>query len=278
VNGKDWQRGLMADVMATTLANVKPARVLVRSVGDSIRGVLSERYRRLNSAVLAESGRAAIQAVGAVPVRATIDDLKWSIEAVNPNPVVLELGPHGQEMVALGVRFGNSDFGAGAEHVSAFMLRLRCLNGLIAESILRTIHLGGRINPDVLLSERTYRLDTQTQASAINDVIRGICSKSGIEDRIAKLRASAEEIIDPAVAVGGLVKAKRITKGEGDNVMAVIARNNPDEVPVGPATRYKLAQAFAFLGHADGVNADRGTEYEALAGLMTFNAEKFVLN
>ena len=69
-------------------------------------------------------------------------------------PTVYE--PVTGEVIAFGVEWGNSDFGAALHSVRAFILRLICLNGATMANDLAQVHLGRGISDDVELSaERT---------------------------------------------------------------------------------------------------------------------------
>ena len=71
VNGAPWQRGLAARILNDSFYNggAGRARHLVRSVGGQVRGVLSDKYRRLDSRPLLEAFAYYLrQALGAVPI------------------------------------------------------------------------------------------------------------------------------------------------------------------------------------------------------------------
>lgn len=269
LTGEGWQRDIGADLLATTLANTKRReRLLMRSIGGQVRGVLSDSYRRISSPALAEAGASALQAVGAVPYQARATDLKWEISAILPTAIELPTRHHGVEIIGAGVRFGNSDFGDGAQFLSLFLLRMWCSNGAIGESLLRQVHLGRQLPDDIALSDRTYRLDTQAQASLLGDLIRGGLGEEKLRDRLQKVQANASETVAPEEVLGGLVRAKKLTKAEAEAAMQTVAKSDPAQVPVGPATRYKLGQALSWISKAEGIRAERTAELEALAGSL----------
>lgn len=269
LTGEGWQRDIGADLLATTLANTKTReRLLMRSVGGQVRGVLSDSYRRISSPALAEAGASALASIGAVPYQARANDLKWEVSAILPNAIELPTRHHGVEIIGAGVRFGNSDFGDGAQFLALFLLRLWCSNGAIGESLLRQVHLGRQLPDDIALSEKTYRLDTAAQASLLGDLIRGGLGEEKLRDRLQKVQANAAETVEPEAVLGGLVRAKKLTKAEAEAAMATVARSDPAQVPTGPATRYKLGQALSWISKAGEVRAERTLELEALAGSL----------
>lgn len=272
INGKAWQRAMVADVMSTTLNHTEERdRILVRSVGDQVRGILSDKYRRLNSPVIADTAAKAFAKVGAVATNAIIEDLKWNLTALLPHIIPVTLPNHGEQFISAGVRIGNSDFGAGSLELRFLWKRLSCLNGATLESVMREIHLGAKLPDDLTFSEETYRLDTEMTASALGDLVTQLLTVDGIRTRLEPIQIAAAEVIEPTKAIEKLVRASRITKGEAETVTGLLVESDPSKVPEGPATRFKLAQAISWLSHgADGI--DRKSELEALAGLLTNSA------
>lgn len=182
-----------------------------------------------------------------------------------PKPIHVELKHHGAEVVAACVHLRSSDFGAGPLELSFELLRVICENGLIGRSALRQVHLGGKLPDELGISSETYRLDSETQASAIRDITGKLLTEDYVHDQVAHMRQAAVELIDPQRAVAGLVRAKQITRSQGEDVERVILRGDEAEIPSGPSTRWKLAQAVSWIAKEHG---DRRYELERLAGTM----------
>jgi len=72
----------------------------------------------------------------------------------------------------VGLAQTNSDFGCGSYSISAFCLRLVCVNGLITESAMKEIHLGGKLPDAIEFSAETYAKDTDALVSATRDIVR----------------------------------------------------------------------------------------------------------
>jgi len=273
LTGQRWQREMVADVMAITLAHTdQRSRLLLRSVGGQVRGVLSDQYRRLHSPILANAYAEVCNSAGAVPYRASCDDIRWQVSALLPQPLTIELPNHGQDVVAACLHIRSSDFGAGPLELSFELLRVVCVNGLIGKSALRQVHLGGRLPDDLGLSDQTYRLDSETQASAIQDIGRKLLSTEHIRQELLAVHRAAEKAIDPQNEVQGLVRAKRITKTEAKALEQVMIRNEPAQIPSGPATTYKMAHALSWVSKS--VAAGRRFELEDLAGSLVLVSEQ----
>ena len=269
--GQPWQRIAMADLLAASLTNTtKRERVLLRSVAGQVRAVMSDSYRRLDSPAILRAFGDAASGVGAVPVAASVSDLRWSVDWMIPRPLGLDLGPHGQEWVAAGMTIANSDFGAAALSIRFRILRLVCLNGAVAASAMREVHLGGRLPDDIAMSEETYRLDTRATASAVGDLVRGLLSTEGVRRRFVEAQAAASTTEAPEV-IEGMVKARRLSANEAKSLGETFARSDIAQIPAGPLTRWKLAQGISWLAHS--AQGERASELEALAGSLVFAAK-----
>ena len=134
------------------------ARVLVRSVGDQARAVLSDRYRRLDSRPVLDSLIGAAKQSGAILVDGYSGEVKVCAKFILPRIVE----PVPGEFMVFGISWSNSDYGCGANALESFILRLMCLNGAIMAVEMRKIHLGARLQDGVQYSDETYRLDRKS--------------------------------------------------------------------------------------------------------------------
>lgn len=190
----DHLRHLGVEILRTHYHDTEAAggRYLVRSVGQQVRGFLSDRYRRLDNRPLLDAFAAACQDVGAVPTDGTVSDVRIQVKAMLPEIVE----PVPGEVMVLGVTWGNSDFGAAAYTMSMSVLRLICLNGATMEDVLRNVHLGRRLDHDISYSNRTYALDTAATVSATKDTVRALFSAERRERLVAGIRAAHEQQVE----------------------------------------------------------------------------------
>ena len=93
-------------------------------------------------------------------------------------------------MIAFGLNYETSDFGDGALTVGLFMLRMICTNLASAEDMLRQVHLGKRLAENLEFSEKTYRLDTQTMASAVGDIVGNVLAPATTERYCEAIKAA----------------------------------------------------------------------------------------
>lgn len=257
--GELWQRKLIAGVLNEHYHQGNPnGRYLVRNVKGEVRGFLSDKYRRLDSRPLVEAFAEECGKVGAVPVDGIWSDTRVSLRALLPS--VFE--PVSGEVIALGVEWGNSDFGAAMHAVRAFILRVWCLNGATMENALAQVHLGRGISDDIELSAQTYRLDTKASISALRDVVGNVLAPQKVAALCAGIQQAHENKVDWKNVKAGL--AKSLLKGE--MAAAEAAFNSPDVVnlPAGN-TMWRVSNALSWIAGST-EDADRKLELQRLAG------------
>lgn len=232
-------------------------RVLTRTVQGKVHGIMSDSFRRIDCRPLVEAFANAAARIGAVPVDGVVTDTRLAIKAVFPEPFLVG----GRDAVALGVVLRNSDFGAGAFSISAYVMRLLCLNGMIGEKLFQQRHLGGRLEEADFFSERTHRLDAATMTSSTVDYVTGLLGADGRQRTVELLERAATERLDPEAELGKL----RLSKAESGLVRSALQSVDEAEMPLGPPSPYRMANA---IGWAAGqvTDADRKLDLERLAG------------
>jgi hypothetical protein len=252
-----WARDLLARNL-NDLYHHMDARFLLRSVRGEVRGFLSDRYRRLDSRPIVEAYATACDRIGAVPIEGYVTDTKMAIKALLPR--ISEPVPN--EVLAYGVVLENSDFGNGALSLRMFILRLWCTNYAIGEETLRQVHLGTRLENDVVFSDRTYRLDTATQASKVRDLVRRNLSTDAIARFDDAVRKANDDQVDPR-KVGERLR-KVLSKEEIGRVVETF--NSPDVQNLPPGnTTWRLSNAISWVA-GKLPDAERKLELMRLAG------------
>lgn len=257
-SGKDWTHALATHAMNEHSAHTV-ARYLVRSAGGSVRGVLSDSYRRLDSRPLLETFLVESEAAGMVVAAGISTDVRTTVKVVHPELVELPGGDVG----IVGLNWANSDYGAGKYSVDAFVMRLLCLNGLVGENALASIHLGRRISDNAVVSQETIDLDTRTLQSATRDVIRGLRANGTLRDGLLdSIRQAAEAKIsgDP---IRGRVQTG-LSSAEAKRARELF--KGPEVVLLPPEpTRWRLSNVISWMANEQ-ESGDRRIELERLAG------------
>jgi hypothetical protein len=238
----EWGKNLIAHNLNEIYSHMNGNRYLLRSVNGQVRGFLSDQFRRLDSRPLLEAFVGAIQRYGARPVDGFALQTKMNVRAILP--MVFE--PFPGEMMAFGAQLSDSDFGDGKLSVSGFVLRMYCTNLATTEDVLSQVHLGRKLSDVVEFSKRTLELDTETMASAINDVAGHVLSSGAVNRYLDMVRKANDEKIEPN-AIHSWVK-KNLSKSESES--AVKKFNSPDVEMLPPGqTKWRWSNALSWLAN-----------------------------
>jgi hypothetical protein len=240
-----WGRELVAANL-NELYKHEDARHLLRTYNGTVRGFLSDRFRRMDSRPLLEAFAGACKKVGAVPVNGYATDTKVALKAMIPH--IFE--PVKNEVMAFGLVWENSDYGNGAMSIRAFLLRLWCTNYAITDTAIRQVHLGRRLDDALAWSDRTHKLDTEALASAIDDIVVDALS----EDRTTQycnaiIRASLEKV--EGKDIGDFLKRNGVLKGEAEEIIKGFNTPDVERLPPGN-TKWRMSNAISlFAGGLD---------------------------
>ncbi len=264
--GEEWQVLLAAQILNEHSGWTQRSRVLVRTVGKQVRGVLSDSYRRLNSVEILTAFVEEAANQGAVISDAYMNDTKVWAETILPQPIVVPTKNNGDVVIFAGARFSTSDYGDGAVDMRAFLLNGACLNGMVRESVMRQMHLG-RSSPDSLaLSQQTYELDTQTTVSAVRDLTRGLFLPENIKEKAYEIQGASEIEVDLEKEVKKLTSNGSLLKAEGQEVEKLLMKNDPNDGVQGGSTLWKLTQAIT--AHARTLTPERSRELHEISGAL----------
>jgi hypothetical protein len=236
-----WGTELLAHNLNMIFRNrFSKQRHLLRSLGQEVRGFLSNKYRRLDSRPIVEAFATAVQKKGAMPYNGYVTDTKIAIQAIMPE--VYE--PIPGELVAYGISLENSDFGNGALSLRAYLLRIWCSNLAITEEEMRQIHLGKRLDESMLYSNRTYELDAKATVSALRDVIESTFDSDSLKRRMDSIREANEQALEPQQAKETL--RRLLQKGELDAAAQAFESQDTYNLPAGN-TKWRLSNAISWI-------------------------------
>jgi hypothetical protein len=254
-----WGAELAAHTLNEIMRRQTKSRFLVRTVMDQVRGVLSDRFRRLDTAPIVEAFAQKTQQYGAVPIQAYALDTRFYIRSVLPG--VFE--PSDGEFILQGIELFNSDYGDGAFGLKVFFLRVLCVNGMIGDDMLRKIHLGGRLDESIEFSGETYLQDTKTIISATRDVVDHALAPDHVHARLDAVSVARNKVIDAPSLLESLRKASKMTKEE---MKGITDKYNSAEVELMPPGNnlWRLSNAISLF--AQSADAYRARDLEVLAG------------
>lgn len=195
-----WRRELVAYVLNELYGNEKfigrrgePPKFLHRLVGNELRGFLTRSYnRQLASSFLLRAFLAACGEVGAAPVEATFTDIKVGLKCFLEQ--VFEPVPG--EYVAIGMSWGNSDFGMGRMSVSLTTMRISSGTTSVLKDEISRVHLGSIIEEsDIEMSEETAEKEAAAHASAIRDAVVGQLDPNPVQKLLDAIAAAHQRQI-----------------------------------------------------------------------------------
>lgn len=265
-SGEPWAVMLAVHMLNEHCNWTERSRVLVRTVGTQVRGILSDSYRRLNSVEILTAFVQEAAGQGAVISDAYMNDTKVWAETILPTPITIPTKNNGDVIIFAGARFSTSDYGDGAVDMRAFMLNGACLNGMVRESIMKQVHLGSKLPDNLALSQQTYELDTKTTVSAVRDLTKGLFSTDNIRQKAYEIQGASEIEVDFDHELKRLTRDGGLLKAEGKEVEKILMRNNPDDGVQGGATLWKLTQAIT--AHARECTPERSRELHELSGSL----------
>lgn len=249
LNELSWGKSLIAHIFNEHNSNNQPSKYLFREVNGQVRGVLSDRYKRLNSLLIFTSFLQACFSSGAKLYSGLHTDSKSFLEVVHPSLVEIETENNGVLHIAMGARIRNSDFGDGALDLKVFMLNAVCLNGMVGEKLLREVHIGERISGlNELLSVTTIQKETEAQAAIVSDVMSSIFSEEKRNREIQRIIGATKSLVDMEKTVQELPKLG-VLQSEMKSLTNKLMGNNPDDGVTGKNTIWKLVQGLTSVAN-----------------------------
>jgi len=287
-NIEPWGQELLLHNLRTIYSKTERERVLIRIVQTpadkeqgrpgEIRGFLSDRYRRLNSAPIIEAFAAAAKKFDCVPLvnhpkfRATYyTDIKIGFSMFLP--MVFEPVPG--EVIVIGIMVESSDYGAGALTVRLICQRITCTNLAIMRDELRKVHLGTRLSEDINFSRETYESDTKTMALAVADITNALINPERINRQIATIQAAASEKVDAQKLYQDLRRNGFLLKADAESVSRLYAEADVELMPPGN-TLWRASNALSLFANTleeDG-HTDRALDVRHAAGFVLDEFEK----
>ncbi len=250
------------------------------------RAFLSDRYRPLDNADLAEAVLPRLTNAGCKIESAELTDTRLYIQAVTPRlQAVIDRRGVGRQfeiddIVQAGVVISNSELGCGSLRVEPMIYRLRCLNGLIVQEGLRRHHVrrghGGEMEWDNVLevfSDETREADDKAFWLKVRDVVNSALSEIKFQEGVRKLNAATRDEIDanPVDVVEVVVNRFGLSDNEGESVFKHLCKG-------GDLSRYGLLNAVTRTAE-DVESYDRAVELERFGGqILELPGKEFLNN
>lgn len=163
-------------LMRAMTEHTNPDGMMIRSIGNMAKGILSPAYKRIDARELFAGYITACTNAGLVPVHSRNTDYRFTLTFIKPQVYV----PAANEAIIYGVNLTTGDYGNQRVILEMVAMRIWCTNLMIANDVLSRTHVGRRFNTEeefIELSERTLELDERTMASALNDGVNSALGK-----------------------------------------------------------------------------------------------------
>lgn len=247
--------------------NQKPANRMVRTLRGEGRAFLSDRYQRIENDRIAEVVLPALAEFPGIQVLSTeVTDSRLYLQAVVPSIEGEVVGKGGRkvgDLMRAGVVISNSEVGLGRVDVSELDYRLRCLNGMVGESLFRRTHVGRKVEDTDGLdwADDTRRADDEALMLKIRDMVKAALDGARFRARLDKMNGlAAVELADPVKAIELLPAILPVTEGEKNSILKSL-------IAGGDLSGWGLLNAVTHQAHA-AESYDRSVEFEQMGGKL----------
>lgn len=224
---------------------------LIRSVGNKAKGWLSTSYKRYDATPLFEAFIDGASSNGFVPIRAYNTEYRYFLGFVLPE--VFEIGE--REFVTYGVSMTTGDYGNAAMTIGLLVLRIQCTNLAIGSSILRKVHIGGRIDATdermlAMLSHETIDKDTKAMASMVKDITKASSEEIRVLER--QVKQAAITPVNMKAELEGIKKKFGKTLAEQ---VDTLYQQDIEDLPKGDS-KWRFSSCLSLLANGTGIDAD----------------------
>lgn len=253
--------------------HAEPSKRLVRVLDGRVRAFLSDRYRPLENADLAEAVLPVLMERRLQVLSCELTERRLYIKAVDPS--IQKDIPTGRRMgdgthtifdtLSPAIIISNSEVGAGALSVETAVWTRACTNmAIFAQKSMRKYHIGGKLGDmagiQELLSDRTKAKVDEALWAQVGDVVAGAFDQAKFEASCMDIASMSEQRIEGKVEAVVEVTAKHlgIREKEREGVLKHLIEG-------GDLSRYGLFNAVTRTAE-DLDDYDRATAFERMGG------------
>lgn len=272
----DRMRQEAPDLLATNVNrwfSQQPSNRMVRTLDGRVRAFLSDKYRPLENADLAEAVLPALLQLDLQIMSCEITERRLYIKAVDARiqrdiPTGKHMGDGGHtifDTVSPAIVISNSEVGMGALSVETAIWTRACTNmAIFAQRSMRKYHVGGKHELTdglvSLLSERTKRLSDAATWAQVTDVVKGAFDQARFDASITEIKGMEVQKIEGDVVKAVDLAARHFGTSEGEKSSIL-----KHLIAGGDLSRYGLFNAFTRTAEDLG-DYDRATDFERMGG------------
>lgn len=255
----------------------EPNKLMVRTLDQSVRGIMSSRFRPLDNYDLAEAAFPVLVKAGAEIVSCNLTETKLYIKALLPwldrelpMPEGLKMGVGHNFFVRKitgAITITNSDVGASRLLVSPGIFERQCTNlAVFKDDSFGKLHIGKDSGSDEgiseYLSDQTRAIEDAAFWAKVRDVVQATMDGRVMDAIVARLQASRGDVIsgNPEKVVEVFAKKQGLNETEKGGLLRHL-------VGSGEMTRYGLQWAVTRLAQ-DVESYDRASDLERLGGAV----------
>lgn len=258
--------GFHTAVQNALIAKKQESRML-RTLDGRIRGFLSSRYRRLDSADLLTTVLPILNDNGFSVVSCELTDRRMYLK-VTTDRIQGEVKKG--MVVQYGLVISSSDVGCGSVRVEPLMYECVCDNGMICQTAMRKYHVGKDQSSDsieALLSDETKEMDDEVFWRKTRDIVVGSMSEVNFQRELNLLKEANEVEIENM----NLEKVVNLTMKEvgvtGESKKNSILKYLASGADGRGLTKYGLSNAFTYAAHdVEDASYEEATDLERAGG------------
>lgn len=263
----DDSRQLALDTINSHIHSIAPKKLLVRSINDTVHGILSSRYKRFDSFFLIQEFFKLCKANGLEPVDSFINENCFHYDFIYPDIIEVETKNSGIIPLVLGITLKNSDFGFSKLEMNVKLFNVLCLNGMVGQKLISATHLGAEMSENIQYSNKTIRLDTEAKVSQIYDTIGNIRDGKLRDQMLEKVLNLASTPINYVDELERLNSLNRISKEDQTNLLNIFMSHKESDGIVGEPSKWNMLQGLTAYGRD--LTSYKKREFEEMA--MMYN-------
>ncbi len=228
---------------------------------DKVRAIMSDRYKRIDSDVVANSCLSKLMDMNAELKYSYYDGDNMNITAVLPK---LEGEVVEGDLVQGGITITNSEIGHGSLIVKPFIYRLVCTNGMVAPEYLNQFYAKhvGKMIIDVEQDEQW-----KTIVDKMGQQLELVSNPELFQENVEKLKQATEQKIN-SHQVEVLAKKHGLSD---DERAGVFERLNHYVGETFVTSKYDVANAITNIANDESKSDDRARFLQELGGLVIFS-------
>jgi len=238
----------------------EPKNKMFRTLDNTVRAFVSDRFRPLDNADLAEAVFPTLANLDLQVESCELTERRMYIKAYHPT---LTSEPKVGTIMAAGVVIKGSDVGMGSTEILRSVKEMRCTNGWIIEKTISQRHIGRKTSVGDIDNAREFFTDNTRQQEdkafflKMRDTVDSLFIKEEFEKALLPMaEAGKQEITAPPMKVVEYVADKyRFTDVEKDTCLSHLIRG-------GDLSKLGLGAAITRTAQ-DLDDYDRATEFEA---------------